>query len=345
MFFGGYRDIQWHDIVFNLLGPISVCFAIIAFTKLKITKQQFRQLLKLVLYPAISVLAYVVIKTPDFDKINFELGANFSTTGGYGSNQVSSILGIGLFISFVFWVNKWELTGKRNLDLLLMLGFAFQGLLSFSRGGMVGGILGILILSWMLTRSTGKMKKFFNLPRLGKFIIPSVIGLILVFQIADAITGGLLSLRYTGQTNHTLAGKSEVDLNTITTGRFDIFLEDIEIWQDYFVMGSGAGISQYIRNDRSGNLGKPVASHVELSRLLADHGLLGFTWFLLLTLIGIKLIKKNTNAKYQGVLVALFAIAVYTTFHAATRTYLTPLFIGISLLNITDIKESDEKYS
>ena len=119
---------------------------------------------------------------------------------------------------------------------------------------------------------------------------------------------------------------------------------DVRIWQDYFIIGSGAGVSQHIRMDRSGDF-VPTASHVELSRLLADHGLLGLTWFLLLSLIGIRLIKKSTNAKYQGALVAFFAIAVYTTFHAATRTYLTPLFIGISLLNITDIKESDEKNS
>lgn len=343
MFFGGDRDIIWHDIVFNLLGPISVAFAIIAFSRLKITKQQFRQIVKLLLYPAISVLAYVVIKTPDLDSLEFSLEANFSTTGGYGSNQVSTVLGLGLFLSFLFYVNRWELTGNRLADLAIMLGFAFQGLLSFSRGGMIGGILGIIVFIFMISKSSPKVTRYYQLPKIGKYVLPALIGLVLIFQVADAITGGQLALRYAGETNLSVQGKSEVSINTLTTGRFDILLEDLEVWQDHFVLGAGAGVSQWVRAENSG--GMKIASHVEISRLLAEHGLLGLTWIVILVLMGVKLIVFNTNAKYQGILLAFFIIAVYTTFHAATRTYLTPLLIGISLVTITDIKELDAEKS
>ena len=339
MFFGGERDILWHDIVFNLLGPISVAFAIIAYTNAKITKQQFRQVLKLMLYPAIAVLAYVYIRTPDLSSLEFELEANFKTTGGYGSNQVSTVLGMGFFLTFLFYVNRWTLTGYRQADLFIMLGFAFQGLLSFSRGGMVGGVVGVICFLFLLTRASNKQRKLYSLPKIGKYVLPAIIGIVVTFQIADAVTGGMLSLRYQGETAGTQLGVKEVGLNTLTTGRYDIFIQDVEVWQNHFVMGAGAGVSQYLR---SGHKGKPVASHVELSRLLADHGLLGLTWFLVLMLLGLKLIKAGTNAKYQGILLAFFMIAVYTTFHAATRTYLTPLLIGISLVNIVDIKEPDE---
>ena len=343
MFFGGAgRDIIWHDIVFNLLGPISVALAVIAYKNLKITRHQFQQVLKLILYPAISVLAYTVFKTPDLEKLEFDLAANFATTGGYGSNQVSTVLGMGLFITFLFWVNRWDLTGNRLIDLAIMLWFAFQGLLSFSRGGMVGGGLGILIFLFMISRASRKAKKKFSLPNIGKYVLPAIIGLVVIFQVADAVTGGLLSLRYQGETGGTLRGTHEVDINTLTTGRAEIFLEDMQVWSDNLIIGAGTGVSSYLRSEAQGNLyAKPIASHVELSRLLAEHGLFGLTWFVVLLMIGAKLLKFNTNAKYQGILIAFFAIGVYTTFHAATRTYITPLLIGISLVQIIDIYEPE----
>lgn len=339
MIFSGEREIFWHDIVFNLLGPICIAFAIIAFTGLKMTKVQFRQLLRLLIYPAISLLSYVVVKTPDFDSIEFTLQANFDTTGGYGSNQVSTVLGLGLFLSFIFYVNKWDLTGYRILDLALMFGFAFQGLLSFSRGGVIGGLIGILAFVYLNSKQNQKTIIKYKLPKFKKYFLPIVIGLVLVFQVADTITGGVLSLRYSGENNSTLRGKSEVNINTFTTGRFELFLEDLEIWKENFIMGSGAGVSQWIRADKNNTA--RVVSHVELSRLLAEHGLFGLTWTIVILLLGKNLVKKNTNIKYQGVLLSFFVIAIYTTFHAATRMYVTPLLIGISLVDIIDISEPE----
>jgi hypothetical protein len=65
------------------------------------------------------------------------------------------------------------------------------------------------------------------------------------------------------------------------------------------------------------------------------------TYFILLLFVGVKLYIRNTNPKYQSILLALFLIAVYTTFHAAMRTYVTPLLIGLSLIKIDGIMESD----
>ena len=111
------------------------------------------------------------------------------------------------------------------MDLLLLLLFTFQGLLSFSRGGMVGGFLGILIFIFVISSSSQRKKRKFNLPSIGKFGALSLIFLIIIFQIADSVSGGLLSLRYQGENNSTLAGRQEVSLNTLTTGRFDIFTQ------------------------------------------------------------------------------------------------------------------------
>ena len=141
----------------------------------------------------------------------------------------------------MFWINKWYLTSNRWLDFIIVGGFSIQGLLTFSRGGMIGGVIGISVIIWMNSQSSKKNKKRFKLSNVGKFVLPGVIGLYMLFQIADGITGGILSLRYSGETNSTLSGRSEVDLNTLTTGRFDIFLEDLEIWSNNVFFGVGVG--------------------------------------------------------------------------------------------------------
>jgi hypothetical protein len=337
------HTIDRKDIVFNGLGPLAICFLIITLKDVKISRAQLIQLLRLLLYPALMVLAYTVIRTPDLDSIEFTLGANFKTAGGFGSNQVATIQGLGLFLSFLFWINRWYLTGNRVVDTLIMAGFAFQGLLSFSRGGMIGGALAIIVYLFFVTKASSREAKRFNLPKVGKYVLPALITIALTFQIVDSITSGLLSLRYRGETTKTVLGEAEVDLNTLTTGRFDIFQNDLEIWNDYFVLGTGIGGSTYLRNvaegidTRSGH----NSSHVELSRLLSEHGLLGLFFFLLLVYIGFQLATKPGNPKYKGILVAFYALAIYTTFHAATRTYITPLLVGLSMLKVYDSNEPE----
>ena len=336
------HTIDRKDLIFNGLGPLAICILIIALKDVKISRAQLIQMLRLLLYPALMVLSYTVIRTPDLDSIEFTLGANFDTAGGFGSNQVSTVQGFGMFLAFLFWINRWYLTGNRLFDTLIMAGFAFQGLLSFSRGGMIGGALAIIVYLFFITRASSKEAKRFNLPKVGKYVLPGLITLALTFQIVDIITSGLLSLRYRGETTKTQLGQAEVDLNTLTTGRFDIFKSDLELWQDYFVLGTGIGGSAYLRNkaegiERSGH----NASHVELSRLLSEHGILGLAFFLILVYLGVQMALKPGNPKYKGVLVALYALAIYTTFHAATRTYITPLLVGLSMLKVYDANEPE----
>lgn len=106
-------------------------------------------------------------------------------------------------------------------------------------------------------------------------------------------------------------------------------MEDIDIWLDNVFLGVGAGASSFMREGSQYYL-----THVELSRLLSEHGLLGLIYFGLLMYLFVRLMKSKRPPMEKGILVAFFLIAIYTTFHAAMRTYLTPLFIGLSLMEI-----------
>lgn len=343
MFFDKSGEVTRSSLIFNLMGPINVALAIWFFHGKSISKTQLIRLLRISILPLVAILASTIFKTPSYNELEFSLGANFATSGGGGSNQVSTVLGLGMFISFIFLVNKWNLTGYRITDFLLFFLFGFQGLLTFSRGGILGGVLGILIIVYFVIKAPKRKKAAFRLPHLGKAFLLSIFLIVTTFQIADSITGGLLGLRYLGETAGTLAGTKEKSLNSITTGRVDIFLEDLELWDSSPILGVGAGASSYMRNFSHFYL-----SHVEMSRLVSEHGLLGVLYFTLLLYVLLLILLKKQTPMEKGIMVAFFIIALYTTFHAAMRTYLTPLFIGLSLIyikptKIKPIKESEKK--
>lgn len=322
----GERTVR--NIVFNLIGPVNVALAVVFFSKQEIDKENFVNALKLLLYPLVAVLAFTILGSPSLEKIEFTLSANFEASGGFGTNQVSTALGLGAFLVFLFWRNKWALTGYRWADMLLLIAFAFRGLLTFSRGGMIGGALGILVLLF-LDRGEQTERIALRPVRFVITVVPVLLLLIATFKYADKITGGLLSLRYKGETAGTLAGRKEKTLNVITSNRIQIFSNDLKLWKENPVLGVGVGASVNLREKSKGFL-----SHIEISRLLSEHGILGLIYTLILLKLGSDIFRRHRHIQYGSILASLYIIALFTTFHAAMRTYISPLLFGLSMLTI-----------
>lgn len=317
------------DVIFNIVGAVNVALVIIVFYRQKITVTQFSTILRLMVYPIIAVLSYTIIKSPSLNETEITLNSNVDFSGGFGSNQVSTFFGLGVLLIFICMINRWTFSGFFLLDALILFGFSFRGLLTFSRGGMLGAVLGVIVILFYLRLASSKERIRFKLPKIGKYVLPIILVTSMSFYVVDEFTGGLLSLRYQGETIGTQQGSKVKDLNSVTTGRFEIFMGDIDLWADHFLLGVGAGASTYIRETMTGTV-----AHVELSRLLAEHGLLGFIYFLILCLLGFRLLKAHPNPIIRGILVAFFLVAIYTTFHAAMRTFITPALLGLSLLTV-----------
>lgn len=318
-------------IVFNVLGPINMALAIIYFSQLVFTQDEFKSIFRILMYPLLSAIVFTVIKTPKFDEITFSLSANHTTSGGFGSNQVSTTFGLALLLLFVSRMEGWRLSSSKILDLILMFAFAFQGVLTFSRGGMFGGVLGAAVFVLLAFRF-GNFANKRKLLNMFFFSLLTLVFFYLGFNYVDKLTDGSLKYRYQGQTEGTLLGTKEQTLNNALSNRPDIFIGDIDLWQAHPILGVGVGASRYMRDKVNG-----VIAHVELSRLMAEHGLLGIAYFLLLLGHGVVLVRRATHSPdaIYFFSVALFILAVFTSFHAATRTFITPLLIGLSSIGLT----------
>ncbi len=313
------------DIKFNIFGPLAAALGIAALYRAKLTQKQMNQVLHLIWYTSLSALFFTFIKTPDFDSIEFNLHAQFDTTAGAASNQVSTILGLGMFLSFYSVVNRLKFTGFYYGDIGIMLLFAFQGLLSFSRGGMIIAVLGMSILFFFNNRSKLSGNK-------GKLFVgglATLLGVYLIFQVVNEITDGNLLLRYSGETQGTLLGSKEKTSDVLVSGRLTILQEDLTLWLRYPMSGVGAASSRYLRDKT-----QYISPHIELSRLLAEHGLLGLIYFILLLTIFLNAYKGISKSISRGLFVALFLVAILTTFHAAMRTYLSPVFFILASLQV-----------
>lgn len=320
------------DIINYYLGPLAVGFGIAFSDRLQVKHNQFVQILKFIWLACLSSLIFTIIKTPDFEDISFELKAQFDTTGGHSSNQVSTVLGLGMFLSFYSVFKKLKFSGYRLLDIFIFAGFTFQGLLSFSRGGILVGTLGILLILFFPEHNSN-LKLNTNRSKPLLIVLISVFTLYGIFELANSITGGNLLLRYQGETAGTLRGTKELTVDQFVTGRIGIFEKDIKVWKRHIVSGGGVGSSRFLRDEER----EGVAPHVELSRLLADHGILGLVFAIYFFIMIPKTVwKLNFGTSHRVLLITLTTIAILTTFHAAMRTFVTPLFIILGSLKIKE---------
>jgi len=323
-------EATFRDIRFNLLGTINIALAVWLFQNLLFTEKGINLVLISLVLPLISALAFTIFQTPSFDEIEFSYGGTFSTTGGFGPNQVSTAFGLGAFLTFYLWLNKFKLSGSRTLDAGIAVLFTFQGLLSFSRGGMIGGLLGVLIVLYFTVFKKGvKQRTGLNIKRIKRNLLVGSIFLFAAAFTANALTGGMLINRYKGETAGTLSGTKEKTLSTITTHRYDILIGDIDLFLDAGFFGVGAGASKYLREELNG-----IVAHVEASRLIAEHGVLGIIYIFIMFYLMYKVWISRKNRTYKGLLLSFIVIGWYTTFHAATRTYISPLLIGLSMIII-----------
>lgn len=306
-------------IAFNLSGPVLLGLTAIYFYKRKLTIETMLNMLFYMVLPILSMVSLLYFKTPDLKEIAFGSTANFEASGGYGPNQVATILGLGIFIFVVHLFFKKRILWVLAIDLLMFVYLIFRGLITLSRGGMLTGFIAIAIFSFFFIGGTkDKLKSIVKYTTLiGMFGIA-------LFLYTSNITGGMLENRYT---NKNAAGVSKKD---ISTGRVAIFKSELETFFENPFFGIGVGGGKYYRKDA---LEIEVASHNELSRLLGEHGVIGLIILIILIVIPIKNIISQPNLA-RGLLGAFFIFWFLTINHSAMRIAFPAFIYGLSLATL-----------
>ena len=310
-------------ISFNLSGPIVLGIAAIYFYKRPITKQKLIDSLFFMLLPLFSMITYLYFRTPDINEIVFGGNANFEASGGFGPNQVSTAVGIGIFILGVFILTKQKLTGYLFLDSVFLIYFIYRCLLTFSRGGLITAV--IILISFSFFYFIYK-KVSFNL-FFKYFLIVSFFSLA-IWLYTSNITGGMINNRYTG--------KNAIGVQQdISTGREKLFIVQFDSFLDN-PLGIGVGNGKYKRQYSDERV--TAASHNEVGRLLEEHGYLGF--FILMLLLIVPLFNFFNSSNYQRAFIISFYIFWFLTInHSAMRIALPGFIYALSLIIITDMDE------
>ncbi|MFH6987228.1 O-antigen ligase family protein [Flavobacterium collinsii] len=315
------------SLVFNLSGPVCLAVCSLYMYKRKILFVDLQNVLIAMGLPIVSTTVYLFLYNPSVRDVVTGTQSNFETSGGFGPNQVSTILGLGIFIFFTQLILFSKSKKMLILNGGLLIFLTYRGIVTFSRGGVITAlvmIVGLLLLLYRFSNTRGK-KKFALV-----FILTGLIG-IGVWGYSSFQTNGLIEKRYANQDERGRQKKDRLG------GREQIINEELKLFIENPILGVGAGMGKQIRKEV---FGEEVASHNEITRMLSEHGLFGVLGILLIFVAPLILYLKNRQHLY---FFSFFVFWLLTINHAAMRTAAPAFVYGLSLLFVQiKIPEKEE---
>ncbi len=314
------------SITFNISGPLALGIAALYTYQRKVTIKQLNLILLCIGLPIISCATYLFFYAPDLQTVITGTESNFATSGGFGPNQVATMLGLGLFIFF----SRMLFSSPNTIFLLINAAIAvmvgYRGLVTFSRGGMITGILMLAVLlffTYFKINSRGKSK-------IGVFLVFILFAIFGLFSYSAIQTSGLITNRYANQDARGRVKESNL------TGREEIMKSEIDFFFQKPIFGVGVAMGAKLRGDDSG---LTVLSHNELTRMLAEHGSLGILALFILLFTPMILYLDNPNHLY---LFCFLTFWLLTINHAAMRLAVPGFIYALALLKVV---RTDEKPS
>ncbi|MBZ4041934.1 O-antigen ligase family protein [Flavobacterium hibisci] len=303
-------------IAFNISGPVCLGISAIYCYKREITFDRLKGVITAFCLPLISVVIYLFLYTPSIKDVVTGTQSNFETSGGFGPNQVSTILGFGIFVFFVQLLLNSKSKLLQIINASFVLVFAFRGIVTFSRGGIITAVVMIFLLVIVLFFKANSNIK----PKIGIIIIFSFLAGIGVWGYSSLQTSGLINKRYANE--DALGRKKKSQLS----GRETLMESELKMFLENPFLGVGVGRNKEIRAKETGIV---AASHNEITRMLAEHGSLGLLGLLILFFTPLILFLNNR----QNILALPFlAFWLLTINHAAMRLAAPAFVYALSLL-------------
>lgn len=304
------------SLVFNLSGPICLAISSIYMFKRRILFSDLQNILIAMALPIVSTTVYLFLFNPSVRDVVTGTQSNFETSGGFGPNQVSTALGLGMFVFFTQLVlfSKSKMTIVINSFLLVFI--TYRGIVTFSRGGVITAVVMIVCLLFLLYR-------FSNAKGKSKFILVFILTGFMavgVWTYSSFQTKGLIEKRYANQDARGREKKDKLG------GREQIMNEELALFLENPILGVGAGMGKQIRKQ---TFGEEAASHNEITRMFSEHGLFGIFGLLILFVTPFVLYINNRQHLY---FLSFFVFWLLTINHAAMRTAAPAFVYAMSLL-------------
>lgn len=302
----GFADART-AISFNMSGPFALMISTLYFSQITLDQYAIRRIAGWVILPILGISTLVLFGTLSAETIEFTAkDSNFITSGGFGPNQVSAILGLGGGLAFLLFLTYKSPT-SRWIAIILMLGFLIQSVLTFSRGGLYNVLL---MAGLALVHSLRDVRRRNTIILI--LLVMGLAGGYLIFPYLNAFTGKMLEERF---------------INLDTTRRTQIALADLELWANNPLLGVGPGVSQISRFSVTG------VSHTEYTRVLAEHGFAGLLSLLILLWIAVRTYLRAYTIETQIWVSALMAWSFMEMSHSAMRVVAISFLYGLAQVN------------
>jgi O-antigen ligase len=312
------------NIAFVLSGPVCLGIAALFCYDRKVSYTLILDVIKFLALTSISTTTYLFLYNPSIKETLSGTASNLAASGGFGPNQVATALGLGMFAVAVRLFLKSPSLVLKLLNLTILGAMTFRAIVTFSRGGVIAAVIVIaafLGIVYLRSGSQGKRQI------LSSFILFSI-AIMITWSISSQQTYGLIDKRYA---NEDALGREKQD---ITTGRVELFMEEIDGFLGSPFLGIGASRVKDIRVEE---IGRNLPSHNEIGRLLSEHGFLGI---LIILILIIKPLAYHASNKRNLFFYVFFAFWFATINHSGMRIAAPSFLYALCLLNVTYEKSS-----
>lgn len=319
-------DAEFRKIIaFNLSGPFTLGICAIYCVDRKVTFQQMKRILLWLLLPIISMTIYVTFYNVEVSTTFTNTASNFAVSGGYGPNQVSVVLGVGMLVLVIRYFTDSTTILSKVVNLTLLGYMSYRALITFSRGGVLTAIAAVIIFIGLLLLFTKGKTKISTIRQL------TVFGVLLfgIWGYSNIVSNGLLEKRYN---NQDALGREKQDA---LGGREELMGYEIQAFKENPIFGLGVGNNKFYR-EKTANI--EAASHNEITRLLAEHGLFGILAFLILFFYPLY---RFLNEHKNLFAMSFFVIWFLTINHNATRIAMPSFIYGLAVLTIVYEKKKN----
>lgn len=303
-----------NQISFNLSGPFALVVSAWFFSQIQLSRQTILRLFSALLGPAIGIGSIALLKTLSASDRHFTNSSNFITSGGFGPNQVSAILGLGALLAYLYLLDREVSFNLRVVMLGIVLILATQSALTFSRAGLYLAV-GSAIAASLCHIRTRQTRIKFALAAAFMFAV----GYYVVLPRLDAFSGGLFSVRFE---------------STKSDGRDRFAIAELRAWQENPIFGLGPGGATSYRQQEITKAGGAAASHTEYTRLLAEHGLLGLEALILLLVACLQNFRKARTSDSKALAASLIVWSLLFMAVNGMRLVAPSFLLGLSFATL-----------